>query len=87
MTKEMIRRKLKASRAMLDMSQDDMATYLGLKNRETYTAKEVGTVRFSPTEMVKVTKLFGWDFPTFNDVFFDGELPDFFAHELPNGKE
>lgn len=87
MTREMIRRKLRADRALKDMSQDDMAAYLGLRNRETYTAKENGNVRFSPMEMVKVTKLFGWDFKTFNGVFFDGELPNFFANELPNGKE
>lgn len=77
---------IKAARTRLRMTQQDMMVYLKLRNVEQYRFKERGVTKFSDAEKAALTKLFGWDYETMNTVLYAGQLPNFFAGKLPNGK-
>lgn len=76
---------IKAARTRLRMTQQDMTDFLGLKKKEQYRCKENGKTRFTDAEKAAMTKLFHWDYATMNAVLYEGQLPNFFTQEFPNG--
>lgn len=75
---------LKAARALCSMTQEETGKMLGI-SKETYRNKERGKCSFSPKEISMLCWRFGWNYRTMNETFFGGELPHFFAQEVPFG--
>ncbi len=65
---------IKGARVRLGYKQRDVADYLKISTNS-YRKKESGIVRFTDDEKVKIARLFGWDGPMVNRIFFNGELP------------
>lgn len=65
---------IKGARVRLGYKQRDVADYLKISTNS-YRKKESGIVRFTDDEKVKIARLFDWDGPMVNRIFFNGELP------------
>ena len=74
--------KLKGFRVSKGLQQQDMGDIIQ-KSRQAYSLKERGITEFTFPEAATIAVATEMDFDTFNDVFFNGDLPfgKFFAKE------
>ena len=66
--------KLKGYRVSIGLQQQDMGDIIQ-KSRQAYSLKERGLTEFTFPEAAAIAVATEMDFDTFNDIFFDGNLP------------
>ena len=66
--------KLKGFRVSKGLQQQDMG-YIIQKSRQAYSLKERGVTEFTFPEAATIAVATEMDLDTFNDIFFDGNLP------------
>ena len=66
--------KLKGYRVSKGLQQQDMGDIIQ-KSRQAYSLKERGITEFTFPEAATIAVATEMDFDTFNDIFFDGNLP------------
>lgn len=66
--------KLKGFRVSKGLQQQDMGDIIQ-KSRQAYSLKERGLTEFTFPEAATIAVATEMDFDTFNDIFFDGNLP------------
>ena len=65
---------LSFARQRKGLTQEQMAKVIG-KSMDSYSKKERGEVKFSPNEIVAVTKELDLSYAQMNEIFFGGNLP------------
>ena len=65
---------IKASRALMGMTQDELAERMGLRIR-TYQKKAAGRSTFTDEEKVKLSEILGWTAEQMNERLYGGVLP------------
>lgn len=66
--------KLKGFRVSKGLQQQDMGDIIQ-KSRQAYSLKERGITEFTFPEAATIAVATEMDFDTFNDIFFNGDLP------------
>lgn len=81
-----IRRRIAVLRERAGMNQSDLARALGLKDRQTVSAIEMGDRKVSADELVRLADMFGVELSVFSDpyVIFDGASFSWRRNDLPN---
>src|SRR3990167_7179810 len=67
--KELISRRLKAAREKLGLTQAELSTKLGFKDRQTLAAIEAGQRKISAEELLRAIKALGLELDFFTDSF------------------
>ena len=70
----MTNHKLKGYRVSKGLNQQDMGDIIQ-KTRQSYSLKERGVTEFTFPEAATIAVTTDMDLDTFNDIFFDGNLP------------
>ena len=72
--------KLKGARVTKGYTQESIAKKINITTK-TYNRKELGMVRFSTDEIIKITNLLEFTVTQVNDIFFDNKLTEWLTKE------
>lgn len=64
--------RLKYYRNMLGLTQEQMCNIIGLKNKQNYSLKETGKIKFNDLEKIKIKNVINEKYPdvTIDELFF-----------------